>query len=167
MIVSMNPVSYTHLAVYKRQDIWWSIPSYLKDSYDAEWYAYTELDFENISLENTDKYNAAPLTLAWSLSSVNNNVRQNSRFKLTAWGISQPMEFWELFKKCISINDMQILEDMFAIAYGIALEQLAVSYTHLDVYKRQMKRCGAQSVFELMTCIFSFEAALSLALNAD
>ena len=53
------------------RDIWWSIPSYLKDSYDAEWYAYTELDFENISLENTDKYNAAPLTLAWSLSSVN------------------------------------------------------------------------------------------------
>ena len=106
------------------RDIWWSIPSYLKDSYDAEWYAYTELDFENISLENTDKYNAAPLTLAWSLSSVNNNVRQDSRFKLTAWGISQPMEFWELFKKCISINDMQILEDMFAIAYGIALEQL-------------------------------------------
>lgn len=105
------------------RDIWWSIPSHLRDSYDAEWYSYTELDFENISLENTDKHNAAPLTLVWSLSSVNNNVRQSSRFKLTAWGISQPMEFWKLFEKCISINDMQILEDIFAIAYGIALEQ--------------------------------------------
>ena len=57
------------------RDIWWSIPSYLKNSYDAEWNAYTEIDFENINLDNTDKYYAAPLTLAWSLSSVNNNIR--------------------------------------------------------------------------------------------
>ncbi len=105
------------------RDIWWSIPAYLKDSYDAEWHTYTELDFENINLSSTDKYCAAPLILAWSLSSVNNNVRQSSRVKLTAWGILQPLEFWKLFEKCISINDMQILEDMFAIAYGISLNQ--------------------------------------------
>lgn len=105
------------------RDIWWSIPSYLRDSYDAKWYACTELDFENIKLNNTDKYCAAPLTLAWSLASVNNTVRQSSRLKLTTWGISQPLEFWALFERCISIDDMQVLEDIFAIAYGIALNQ--------------------------------------------
>ena len=105
------------------RDIWWSIPTYLTDSSDADWHAYTELDFDNIKLNSTDKYCAAPLTLAWSLSSVNNTVRQSSRYKLTSWGISQPLEYWKLFEKCISINDMQILEDLFAIAYGIALDQ--------------------------------------------
>lgn len=105
------------------RDIWWSIPSCLRDCYDAEWYAYTELDFENINIDNIDKYNAAPLTLAWSLASVNNKVRQSGRLKLTVWGISQPLEFWKLFEKFVDINDTQILEDMFAIAYGIALYQ--------------------------------------------
>ncbi len=105
------------------RDIWWSIPTYLRDNYNADWRAYTEIDFENINLDTTDKYRAAPLALAWSLSSVNNSVRQSSRYKLTTWGIAQPLEFWKLFEKCASINDMQVLEDIFAIAYGIALEQ--------------------------------------------
>lgn len=105
------------------RDVWWSIPSCLRDSYHAEWYSYSKIDFENINLDIIDKHNGAPMTLVWSLSSVNNNVRQSGRLKLTRWGISKPMEFWKLFEKCIDINDMQILEDMFAIAYGIALDQ--------------------------------------------
>lgn len=56
------------------RDIWWSIPSYLKDNYNSDWRAYTELDFESIKLYNTDKHTAAPLALVWSLSSVNNSV---------------------------------------------------------------------------------------------
>lgn len=113
------------------RDIWWSIPSYLRNSYDAEWYSYTEMDFESINLESTDEYYGAPLVLAWSLSSVNNHVRQRSRFKLTKWGISKSMEFWRLLEKCISINDMQIIEDIFSIAYGIALDQFVCEeYLH-------------------------------------
>lgn len=105
------------------RDIWWSIPSYLKDNYNSDWRAYTELDFESIKLYNTDKHTAAPLALVWSLSSVNNSVRQSSRYKLTAWGISNPLEFWKLFEKCISIDDVQVLEDIFAVSFGIALDQ--------------------------------------------
>lgn len=105
------------------RDIWWSIPAYIRDNYDAEWQTYTEIDFDSIRLKNTDTYNAAPLALVWSLSSVNNAVRQRSRYKLTEWGIDQPLEFWKLFKKCISIEDMQIIEDIFAVSYGIALNQ--------------------------------------------
>lgn len=105
------------------RDIWWSIPSFLIDSYNADWRAYSELDFDSIKLTSNDKFSAAPLVLAWTLSSVDNSVRQKSRYKLTEWGLAQPLEFWKLFKKCISIDDMQILEDIFAVAYGIALDQ--------------------------------------------
>jgi len=114
------------------RDIWWSIPSCLTKGLDETWYSRTELEFSNINLNNTDKYNGAPLILAWSLSSLNNETRKSSRFKLIEWGMEQPFEFWKLFKKCISINDMQVLEDMFAIAYGIALDQF-VCRDYLDV----------------------------------
>lgn len=39
------------------------------------------------------------------------------------WGISNPLEFWKLFEKCISIDDVQVLEDIFAVSFGIALDQ--------------------------------------------
>ncbi|MEI3283034.1 MAG: hypothetical protein V8R61_10200 [Enterocloster sp.] len=38
-------------------------------------------------------------------------------------GISNPLEFWKLFEKCISIDDVQVLEDIFAVSFGIALDQ--------------------------------------------
>lgn len=114
------------------RDIWWSIPSCLTKGLDETWYSRTELEFSNINLNNTDKYNGAPLILAWSLSSLNNETRRSSRFKLIEWGMLQPLEFWKLFKKCISINDMQVLEDMFAIAYGIALDR-CVCRNYLEV----------------------------------
>ena len=41
--------------------------------------------------------------------------------KLTKWGIEQPLEFWKLLQICIDINDDQILEDIFAVAYGISV----------------------------------------------
>lgn len=119
------------------RDIWWSIPSCLTKGLDEAWYSRTELEFSNINLNNTDKYNGAPLILAWSLSSLNNETRKSSRFKLIEWGMVQPFEFWKLFKKCISINDMQVLEDMFAIAYGIALDQF-VCRDYLDVVSQWM-----------------------------
>lgn len=114
------------------RDIWWSIPSCLYDGMDEAWYSRIELNFSNIDLNSTDKYYGAPLTLAWSLSSLNNETRRSSRFKLIEWGMLQPLEFWKLFKKCISINDMQVLEDMFAIAYGIALDR-CVCRNYLEV----------------------------------
>lgn len=105
------------------RDIWWSIPTYLRDNSDAEWRAYSEIDFDSIRINDDDPYSAAPLSVAWSFTSVNNDVRQSGRYKLTKWGIAQPLEFWKLFEECITINDEQILEDIFAVAYGIALEQ--------------------------------------------
>ena len=55
------------------------------------------------------------------MSSVDNDVRRDCRLKLTEWGINNPYEYLDLLLYCADINDEQIVEDIFAIAYGIAL----------------------------------------------
>lgn len=106
------------------RDIWWSIPSYLRNNYRASWRAHSELKFEEINLEAFDLPYDAPLIIAWSLSSVNNDIRSESRMKLTKWGMKNMDGFWKLFIHMSDVNDEQILEDMFSIAYGIALNPL-------------------------------------------
>ncbi len=107
------------------RDIWWSIPGYLRDNYNAEWRANSEINFEDITLSENDTSETSPLILAWSLSSVNNEIRQRSRMELITWGINHSDEFWKLFVRMTDLDDDQILEDIFAVAYGIALDQFA------------------------------------------
>ena len=106
-----------------KRDIWWSIPAYLRNNYNASWRVYTEIDFRNIELKPDDKYNTKPLILAWSLTSVNNELRQESRMKLVKWGIGSPQEYWFLFCACQDSSDIQMVEDLFAITYGVSLDQ--------------------------------------------
>ena len=104
-----------------QRDIWWSIPTYLRNNYNASWRTYSELDLSMIALSDKDRYTGAPLILVWRLSSVDNAVRRDCRLKLTEWGIGNPYEYLDLLLYCADINDEQIVEDIFAIAYGIAL----------------------------------------------
>ena len=104
-----------------QRDIWWSIPTYLRNNYNASWRTYSELDLSMIALSDKDRYTGAPLILVWRLSSVDNDVRRDCRLKLTEWGIGNPYEYLDLLLYCADINDEQIVEDIFAIAYGIAL----------------------------------------------
>lgn len=104
-----------------QRDIWWSIPTYLRNNYNASWRTYSELDISMIALSDEDHYMGAPLVLVWRLSSVDNDVRRDCRLKLTEWGINNPYEYLDLLLYCADINDEQIVEDIFAIAYGIAL----------------------------------------------
>lgn len=106
-----------------QRDIWWSIPTYLRDNFNAEWRCYTEIDTSGITLSNEEYYLGLPLILIWRLSSVENDVRRECRLKLTEWGINNQLQFFKLFSYCTDINDEQIIEDIFAIAYGIALSQ--------------------------------------------
>ena len=105
------------------RDIWWSIPAHLKDSYNADWRAHTDIGFEEVSLSDDDVAETAPLVLAWSLSSVNNDVRRKSRMKLITWGLKHSLEYWALLCRFSDVDDEQVLEDIFAVAYGIALDQ--------------------------------------------
>ena len=107
------------------RDIWWSIPGYLRDNYKVKWRANTEIRFEVITLREGDTSDSLPLILAWSLSSVNNEIRKYSRMELITWGTIHSDEYWKLFLRMADIDDNQILEDIFAVAYGIALDQFA------------------------------------------
>lgn len=104
------------------RDIWWSIPALLRGNYDAEWHTYYDIDFESLNLNLDDSCNGKPLVLAWSLTSVNNELRQKSRMKLINWAIRNPFDFLTLFKKCIDTDDLQMEEELFAIAFGVALK---------------------------------------------
>lgn len=77
-----------------QRDIWWSIPTYLRDNFDAEWRSYTEIDTTSIILSNEENYLGLPLILVWRLSSVDNDVRRECRFKLTEWGINNQEQFF-------------------------------------------------------------------------
>ena len=74
-----------------------------------------------IVLSDEEHYMGAPLILVWRLSSVDNDIRHDCRLKLTEWGINNPKKYLDLLLYCADINDEQIVEDIFAIAYGIAL----------------------------------------------
>lgn len=104
------------------RDIYWSMPIIGKNI-DKKYIAYDKLELDRIFLHNTDKYLGAPLALVWTLSTLNTKTRHDNRVKLMTWGVNQPIEYWKLFEYCVSINDLQILEDIFAVAYGIALGQ--------------------------------------------
>ena len=114
-----------------QRDIWWSIPTYLRNNYNASWRTYSELDLSMIALSDKDNYMGKPLILVWRLSSVDNDVRRDCRLKLTEWGINNPYEYLDLLLYCADINDEQIVEDIFAIAYGIALGKF-VQKEYLD-----------------------------------
>lgn len=103
-----------------KRDIWWSIPAYLRDNYETKWRSYTEVDISYLNLKDNG-YMCTPLLLVWCLSSVNNETRRECRLKLTEWGIENSNEFYKLMVYCADINDEQIIEDLFAIAYGISL----------------------------------------------
>lgn len=125
-----------------KRDIWWSIPTYLKDNYGACWRSYTDIDTTSVKLSNDDNYLGLPLLLVWRLSSVNNKVRYECRLKLTKWGIDNSEQFFMLLIYCADINDEQIIEDIFSVAYGIALGQYVK-----DEYLSKMTTWIMENVF--------------------
>ena len=107
-----------------QRDIWWSIPTYLRDNFDAEWRCYTEIDITNVILSNEENYLGLPLILVWCLSSVSNDVRRECRLKLIEWGISNPEQFLKLFIHCVDINDEQIIEDIFLLLMELRWDKM-------------------------------------------
>ena len=103
------------------RDIWWSIPAYLRDNNNATWRGGSELILDEIQLGKNDAAFAAPLVLAWSLSNVNNDIRRKSREKLLIWGLLNSRDFLQLLVYMSDVDDEQLLEDLYSVAYGIAL----------------------------------------------
>lgn len=104
-----------------QRDIWWSIPAGLQNGLETTWGTYIEIDTNSVKLISDEEYWGRPIILAWNLSCVDNRIRYECRQKLIEWGINNPDEFLKLLIYCADINDEQIIEDLFSIAYGIAL----------------------------------------------
>lgn len=106
-------------AVGKR-DFIWSVPSYLRCKGEFIWKCNTDIDLSNkrYKLCSDDTYNGIPLVYAWMLTTVNNIKRVDYRRELMKWALAQPFEFYKLFEHTCNTNDLQMREDLFAIAMG-------------------------------------------------
>lgn len=103
------------------RDTWWSIPAYLRYDKECDWISYTEFNFDEVKLESNYPWYGRPLMVAWMLSNVNMSIRQESAQKLLLWSISSEQQYIELLKHFKNENDQQILEELYAIAYGLSL----------------------------------------------
>lgn len=103
-----------------KRDLIWSVPCYLRYRGESIWKCYTEVDLSNsrYKLCNDDKYNGIPLVYAWMLTTVNNVARVDYRRELMKWALAQPSEYFKLFEHTNITNDLQMQEDLFAIAMG-------------------------------------------------
>lgn len=113
------------------RDIWWSIPSYLRDAYDKSWYSNEAVNLDTYQLKDKDPYNGLPLVYAWRLTSVENEIRNECRIALSRWGLNNDVRYFELLRICSDVNDPQMVSDLFSIALGIALNS-AVSDEYLQ-----------------------------------
>lgn len=124
------------------RDIWLSVPSNLRNAYDEEWSSSEAIVSDGYILRQDMEYTEYPLIDCWLLSSVDNEVRNKSRVRLTEWGISNTKEFIKLFNVGISINDPQVQDDLVAVAYGISL-----SYLVDDSYLKNLSDWIIENVF--------------------
>ncbi len=106
--------------VVGKRDLIWSVPSYLRCHGEFIWKSYTDIDLSNkrYKLCSDDKHNGIPLVYAWMLTTVNNIARVDYRRELMKWALAQPFEFYKLFEHTCKTNDLQMQEDLFAIAMG-------------------------------------------------
>lgn len=114
------------------RDIWWSVPVYLTNEQEGLEYSIKEVDFENFEIDLNCGYKDWPLVYAWRLSSTKNSNRNDSRVKLLEWGMQEPEEFYKLFEYCNDIDDPQVIEDIYAVSFGICLAK-DVSLRYLKV----------------------------------
>lgn len=103
------------------RDIWWSIPGYLDWDFEEERYSCKNIDTKYVDYDLDCGFKDWPLIYVWRLSTTENRVRFNTRLELFKWGIGKPEEFYELFKYCNDIDDPQIIENLYAVAYGICM----------------------------------------------
>jgi len=102
------------------RDLIFSGPDYLFSNREEIWSGWSENPVHSEKLFDSDSYNGMPLLLAWSLTSVDEKLRFNSRKELTRWGRINPQEFLKLLNLTFHTNDPQMREDLIQVASAIA-----------------------------------------------
>ena len=103
-----------------QRDIVWSLPAYLRYSNGTRWEKSDEAavlyeDDEEYVLTADDRSDGLPIVYAWLLSNVSNPIRKKCRDRLMVWARIAPREFFNLFLHFSSVNDPQILSDLYSI----------------------------------------------------
>lgn len=103
-----------------QRDMMWSLPAYLRRSDGTRWDKSEEAavlyeDDEEYVLTADDRSDGLPIVYAWLLSNVSNPVRKKCRDRLMVWAREAPQEFFNLFLHFSSVNDPQILSDLYSI----------------------------------------------------
>lgn len=103
------------------RDIIWSSPEIMPYTSEEIWYGQNPCictaNLKGLTIE--DNYDGLPLVYAWTLTNLDNRIRENSKNELTKWGIENPNEFVKLLKISYKTNDPQMQEDLLLCTVGI------------------------------------------------
>jgi hypothetical protein len=100
------------------RDLFWSGPDYIRHNHGAPWEGFGEPVLDELEIANDDTWDAAPLLLAWGMTTVKNDSRRKIRGKLAVWGSQSPDGLFALLKETCQTNDPQMKEDLLSVAYG-------------------------------------------------
>lgn len=127
----LHEILYNQASTFDRDKLWSDMDKEeINRLSEAETYLYNEggrlrnllmvNKFDKIFISQYAKHDEFPLILAWGLSTIDRELRENITTALTKWGIINPKEYLKLLNKLFFCNDPQIQEDLSSIALGIA-----------------------------------------------
>ena len=100
-----------------KRDVIWSYYGYISSEKGDKWYRQIALDLDNPNyfLNSDDEYDGLPIFYVWTLSGLNNKIREKSRNQILSWAIMAPQKFIKLFHEFSNCNDPQIVEELYSV----------------------------------------------------
>lgn len=102
------------------RDLIFSGPDYIPKNQEEVWEGYGRNPVRDLKLEKYDKFDGLPLLFAWTLTTVDNDLRLYCRKELTKWGLNNPDQLINLLKLTFDTDDPQMKEDLISVALGVA-----------------------------------------------
>ena len=106
--------------VVASRDLIFSGPDYVPDNQGEVWEGYGKNPIRDLKLEEYDKFDGLPLLFAWTLTTVDNNLRFYCNRELTKWGTNNPDQLINLLNLTFGTNDPQMKEDLMSVALGVS-----------------------------------------------
>ena len=103
------------------RDVFWSGPDRLPRNCNRPWEGASGWPLDGVELVDVDEPDGLPLLMAWSLSSLVKKRRTESRTKLARWGAKSLRKMAALLERMATVNDPQVVEDLFTAAAGSAI----------------------------------------------
>ncbi|MDQ1250933.1 MAG: hypothetical protein QG646_2 [Euryarchaeota archaeon] len=102
------------------RDLIFSGPDYIPKNQEEVWEGYGRNPIRDLKLEKYDKFDGLPLLFAWTLTTVDSDLRIYCRKELTKWGTNNPDQLINLLKLTFGTDDPQMKENLISVALGVA-----------------------------------------------